>query len=74
MTVMEELDLGGIATGENFLLETDQPILVALNTTNVNAKITVGGALMMSGGSFTHLYVQNESATNVATVQVVVTD
>jgi hypothetical protein len=74
MTVMQELDMGGISTGENVLLETDQPILVALNSTNANAKVTVGGAFMVSGGSFTHIYVQNESLTNVATVQAVVTD
>jgi hypothetical protein len=71
---MEALDLGGISSGENLLLETDQPIKVALNSTSTDAKIEVGGSLMVSGGSFTSVYLQNESTDETATVQVVVTD
>jgi len=74
MTVMQEIDLGGVATGEYLLLETSQTIKVALNSTNVNAKVPVGKSFMVSGGSFTHLYVQNENTTYTAIVQHVTTD
>ncbi len=66
--------MGGVATGEFVLVESDQTIKVALNTTNTNAKISMGKSFMVSGGSFTHLYVQNENTTYTATVQAVVVD
>ena len=74
MTQMQELDMGGVATGEYLLLETSQAIKVALNSTNANAKVQVGASFMISGGSFTHVYVQNENTTYTATVQAVVVD
>ena len=55
----------------------DRPILVALNTTAQVWQIgtgTTGGAVVLSGASITHIYVQNESTTNVATAHLIVTD
>lgn len=72
MTVMQEIDLGGIATGEKLFLITDNTIKVAINSTSV--PWSVGESIMLDGGSFTHLYVQNESTTNLAVIEYVITD
>lgn len=77
MPTFQEFDMEGVDTGEYFMLETDRPILVALNTTAQVWQVgtgTSGGALMLSGASITHIYVQNESTTNVATAHLIVTD
>lgn len=72
MTVVQELDLGGVDTAEFLLLEVDQPIKVGID--NQTALITVGESLLLGGASFTHLYLKNENTDNTAIVQVVVTD
>lgn len=72
MATMSQIDMGGVTTGTELLLVTDQPILVAVNSSS--PQWTVGKSVMLSGGSFTQLWVQNESTTNTATVQVVVVD
>jgi len=67
----------GVAIGEYFMLETDRPLLVALNSTAQVWQVgagTTGGAVMLSGASITRIYVQNESTTNVATAHLIVTD
>ena len=77
MGAFQEFDMEGVATGEYFMLETDRPLLVALNSTAQVWQVgtgTTGGALMLSGASITHIYVQNESTTNVATAHLIVTD
>jgi hypothetical protein len=74
MTSMQTIDLGGVTTGEYMLLETDNPILVAVNGTATARKVTVGKAFMVSGSAITGLHVQNESTSVEATVNVVVTD
>lgn len=71
-TVMQEVNLGGVSTGDKLLLITNKTINVALNSTAV--PWSVGNCLLVDGGSFTHLYVQNESATVEATVEFIVTD
>lgn len=74
---MQEFDMEGVASGEYFMLETDRPIQVALNTTALKWPVgsgSGGGAILLSGSEITHIYVENESTTNVATVQVAVTD
>jgi hypothetical protein len=73
----QQFDMEGVATGEFLMIESDRPILVALGTTALYWPIgsgTKGGALMLSGSSFTNIYVKNESVTNLATVQIAVTD
>lgn len=67
----------GVASGEYFMLKTDRPILVALNSTANSWPVgsgTEGGAILLSGSTITHIYTNNESTTNLATIQVVVTD
>jgi hypothetical protein len=54
------------------LLITNRAINVGVDSqTNL---WSVGKAVMLDGGSFTHLYVQNQSTTVEATVDVLVTD
>lgn len=67
----------GVDTGSNLLIESDRPILVALGTTLLYWPVgagTAGGAVMLSGSAFTNIYIKNESTTNLATVQIAVTD
>ncbi len=71
MASPEQVNLGGVSTGEHLMLETDRTILVGVNSqTNL---ITVKKALMVIS-SFSTLYFQNESTTNTATVEYMVTD
>lgn len=72
MTVVEEYSLGGVGTAEFLLLETSQEISVGVD--NQTVLVDVAKALMLSGASFTHLYLQNTNTTNTATVQIVVSD
>lgn len=65
------VNLGGISSAEHLMLETDQPILVGVNSQTF--LWTVKKALLLKG-TFTTLYVQNESTNNEATVEFVVTD
>lgn len=71
-TSVQQVNLGGVATGDALLLITDKTINVGIDSqTNM---WQVGKALMLDGGSFTALYVQNQSTTVEATVDVIVTD
>lgn len=71
-TTVQEVNLGGVATGDMLLLITNRAINVGVDSqTNL---WSVGKAVMLDGGSFTHLYVQNQSTTVEATVDVLVTD
>lgn len=72
MATMSQIDMGGVTTGSELLLVTDQPILVAINSSA--AQWQVSKSVMLSGGSFTNIWVQNESTTNTAIVQLVVVD
>jgi len=73
MATPAEVDMSGVSTGKSLFLQTDRDILVALDTTAKTWAVGENGALMLVG-SFTHLYLQNKSTTNQATVELVVTD
>jgi hypothetical protein len=73
MASPSEVDMAGVATGEALFLQTDREIKVALDDNTYLWTVKENGALMLVG-SFTHLYLQNESTTNQATVELVVTD
>ena len=68
-----EIDMSGVATGESLFLQTDREIKVALDANTRLWTVKEHGAVLLVG-SFTHLYVQNESTTNQATVELVITD
>lgn len=77
MTSPQEYNMGGVATAARLYVESDQQILVAIDTTTTKwtvGKDQEGGVLLLRGTSFTHLYLQNENTTNTATIDVVVTD
>ena len=66
-----QASLGGVTAGEHLMLITDREIKVGVSsTTNV---WTVKKFLKLTG-SITSLYLENESATNLATVEFIVTD
>ncbi len=70
-TTVDAVNLGGIATAQHLMLETDRVINVGIDSqTNL---ISVSKALMIVS-SFSALYFQNESITNTATVEFLVTD
>jgi hypothetical protein len=72
MAAVQELDLGGVTTGEFLLVETDNSVKIGVD--NQTVLTTVNKAFMLSGASFTHIYLQNVSTTNTATIQAVVAD
>lgn len=80
MSSPQEIDLSGVgvapgtnATAGSLYLETNRVVLVAVDDNTKLWPLAEHGAVLLVG-SFTHLYVQNESTTNVATVDLVVTD
>lgn len=78
MSSPQEIDLSGVTStpsvtqGGTLFLETDRAINVAVNVTSHLWPLGVNGALLLTG-AITHLYVQNESTTNQAVVELVVT-
>ena len=72
MTVVEEYNMGGVATAEFMLLETSQAIKVGIE--NQTVLVDVSKAMMLSGASFSHIYLQNVNTTNTAAVQIVCVD
>ena len=68
-----EVDMAGVATAKTLFLQTDREILVALDADTKVWTVGEHGSVLVVG-SFTHLYLQNESSTNQATVELVVTD
>lgn len=79
MAVAQEVDLSGVTstpgatTGVTLFLETNRAIKVAVNDIAALWPLAENGALLLVG-SISHLYVLNESTTNLATVELVVTD
>lgn len=73
MSVPVAVDLGGVSAAETLFLQTDRGINVGINSTTAVWPVTAQGAVLLVG-SFSSLYLQNESTTNTATVELVVTD
>lgn len=77
MATPSEVDLSGVTEtpsttqGSTLFLETDRTIKVAVNNASYVWPLSANGALLLTG-TITHLYVQNESTTNQATVELVV--
>ncbi len=66
-----QASLGGVTAGEHLMLTTDQPIKVGVSSSTF--VWTVNKFLMLTG-SITSLYLENESAENLATVEFIVTN
>lgn len=73
MSTPAEVDLAGVSTGGAMFLQTDRAINVAVGTSTAVWPVAENGAVMLTG-TITHLYLQNESTTNQATVELVVSD
>ena len=73
---MQEVSMGGVGTGVYVEVKSDRPILMSLNTTLVPVPIGRGteGGVIAGISSFTHVYLNNASTTNQATVTVAITD
>lgn len=71
MATPQQVDLGGISSAEHLMIETSRVIKVGIDSqTNL---IPVKTALLLVS-TFSTLYFQNESTTNTATVEFIVTD
>jgi len=68
----QQVNLGGVTTGEHMTLKTDRAILVAINATTTY--VPVSKFMQLVTDSLTALYLKNESTTNTATIEVAVTD
>jgi hypothetical protein len=77
MATPSEVDLSGVTEtpsvtqGGTLFLESDRAIQVAVNNVSYLWPLSANGALLLTG-TITHLYVQNESTTNQATIELVV--
>ena len=72
----QEINKGGVGTGVYLTVKTDRPIQVSLDaTTNPwNVGKSPDGGIVALAGSYTHVYVKNNSTTNQATINSVMTD
>jgi hypothetical protein len=68
---VQQVNLGGISTATRVMIETDRVINVGIDSQTY--LIPISKAFMLVG-SFSALYVQNESTTNVATIEFLATD
>jgi hypothetical protein len=73
MATSQEIDMTNITTGTKLMLQTTRAIKVAVDAVGAQWDVAANGAVLLTG-SFTHVYVKNESTTNTATIEAVVTD
>ena len=70
---VQEFDLGGITSGYGLMIETDREVMLGVDTNTNLIKVLDNGVLMLTG-SFTHVYVRNDSQTYQATVEMLAFD
>lgn len=68
-----QVDMAGVSSAGSLFLKTDRDINVCINSTTKVWPVGENGCVILVG-TFTKLYLQNESTTNQATVDLVVTD
>ena len=71
--VVQEIDLGGIATGYGLFIESDRTIQIGVDDSTNLISLADNGAFFLTG-SYTHVYVRNDSQTYQATVEVLAFD
>ena len=69
----QQFDLTSITTGSAMMLNTDRAIVVAIDSASNTITLSDNG-MMLFTGSFTHVYVENNSTTYQASVEFVATD
>lgn len=70
---IQEFDLGGISTGFGLMVETDRTVRLGVDTNTNLISVADNGVLFLTG-SFTHVYVRNDSQTYQATVEMLAFD
>lgn len=72
----QQVNLGGVGTGIFLQAKSDRPILISIDTTTREWNLGRGadGGVVAMVGSFTQVHVRNNSLTNVAIVNVAVSD
>jgi len=71
--LVQEIDLGGVDTGYGLFVECDRSIFVGVDDSTNLISIGDNGSMFLTG-SFTHVYVRNDSTTYQATATVLVFD
>lgn len=71
--VVQEIDLGGISTGYGLFIETDRTVMVGVDDATNLISLADNGSFFLTG-SFTHVYVRNDSQTYQATIEVLAFD
>ena len=72
----EQFDLSGLNTtnvGAAMMLTTDRAVVVAIDTAANTITLSDNG-MMMFTGSFTHVYIENNSTTYTASLEFIATD
>jgi len=73
MSDVSKVDLEGVDTGRSLFLYTNRDVLVGVNTNTLLYPVLEGGSLMMTA-DVTSVFLRNTSQTNLATVELMVTD
>ena len=73
MATASQIDLSGVETGAVFAFRTDRTVKLGIDQDTNMLQISDNGMMVMVG-SFTHVYVQNESTTYQATIEVLACD
>lgn len=70
------LETGAIAAavGRHVLVQVDQPVRLRVNGGSTDLNLLASGSLFIANGSVTALKVFNDSTTNIATVNYLITD
>lgn len=68
-----QFDLTSVGTGAALMLTTDRDIVIAVDV-DTNTMTLNGPGMIILTGSFTHVYVENNSTTYQAEVEFVATD
>jgi allophanate hydrolase subunit 2 len=69
----QQFDLTSVTTGAALMVNTDRTITIAIDTAANTITMSDNGMFMFTG-AFTHVYVENNSTTYVASVELIATD
>lgn len=71
--VLQEFDLGGISEGYGLMIETDRQVMIGVDASTNLIFVQDNGVFFLTG-SYTHVYVRNDSQTYQATVEMLAFD
>lgn len=70
---LQEFDLGGITEGYGLMVETDREVRLGVDSNTNLIQLQNNGCMFLTG-SYTHVYVVNDSQTYQATVELLAFD